>query len=298
MMEYKKDMFIDSEYDIIEMLKIYIFKGPLNAHTMVTFMKRYILTFIFSILLNASTMSGIVSFNVPDISCFFVVWFFLLMYIDFNANTIMLRDVLLVSTHILGFNAVKHETVAMVINRFKISDGGGNSEDTKRLFYLQFIKCLKNRKKLLMDSMKLSYLESAVTVVLSYYYVLSKLTFNSFSLSVLNLSVLGMICTTIASIHHNKCIDKLEDIIKASRKAKVKDLFTDYGAISTDDNDALQLLKDSASPLQLEGDITMLRVSLFGIPVSDAFFFNIFVIAFTSFARLVPPQHHHQNLLH
>jgi hypothetical protein len=279
--EYKKDALFDDggkRYDLIDMLKIYKFKGALDKHMMMNFSKTYVLTFLITVILNVSTISrGITAWNVPDVFCFLIGWFFILMYVDFNVNTIMLRDALLKGTHIMGFNSIKRRTLKMIMNRFKST--------LKTSFNLQCLRCLQLRKRLLMDSMKISYLESIVTVILSYYYVLSKLPFNAFSLSVLNLSMIGMICTTIASIHHNRCVNKVEDVIRAIREAQTKGTFQKYGTITEVDLEAL--LKNS--PLVLDGEMTQLRVTLFGIPVSDAFFLNIIIIVFTSVARMVFP---------
>lgn len=94
-----------------------------------------------------------------------------------------------------------------------------------------------------------------------------------------------MICTTIASIHHNRCINKVEDVIRAIREAQSKGTFKKYGTITDVDLEALR----RSSPLVLDREITQLRVTLFGIPVSDAFFLNIIIIVFTSVARMVFP---------
>jgi len=280
MIGYRKDLFNDGgkEYDLIDMMKIYVFKGPLDRHKMMSLLMRYVLTFIITIILNVSTiMRGITNWNVPDVCCFFVGLYFLLTYVDFNDNTIMLRNALLKGTHIMGFNSIKRETLKLIMNRFK-SDSGTS-------FNLQCLDCFRVRKRMLMHSMKITYLESSVIVILSYYYVLSNLPFNAFSLSVLNLSTIGMVCTTIASIHHNRSIDKIENVIKAIKEAQSKGTFKKYGTITDVDLEALR----KNSVLKLDGDITHLRVTLFGIPVSDAFFLNIIIIVFTSVARIVFP---------
>lgn len=287
--EYKKDALFDDSgkrYDLIDMLNIYKFKGALDKHMMMNFSKTYVLTFLITVLLNVSTIArGITAWNVPDVFCFLIGWFFILMYVDFNVNTIMLRDVLLKGTHIMGFNSIKRQTLKMIMNRFKSTVSSSTGEKKPSSFNLQCLRCLQLRKRLLMDSMKISYLESIVTVILSYYYVLSKLPFNAFSLSVLNLSMIGMICTTIASIHHNRCVNKVEDVIRAIREAQIKGTFQKYGTITEVDLEALR----KNSPLVLDGEMTQLRVTLFGIPVSDAFFLNIIIIVFTSVARMVFP---------
>lgn len=286
--EYKKDVLFNDggkRYDLIDMLKIYKFKGVLDKHMMMNFLKTYVLTFLITVILNVSTISrGITAWNVPDIFCFLIGWFFILMFVDFNVNTIMLRDALLKGTHIMGFNSIKRQTLKMIMNRF-ITTVSTSTGEKKTSFNLQCLRCLQLRKRLLMDSMKISYLESIVTVILSYYYVLSKLPFNAFSLSVLNLSMIGMICTTIASIHHNRCVNKVEDVIRAIREAQIKGTFQKYGTITDVDLEALH----KNSPLLLDGEMTQLRVTLFGIPVSDAFFLNIIIIVFTSVARMVFP---------
>lgn len=250
---------------------------------MMNFLKTYVLTFIITIILNVSTITrGISAWNVPDVFFFLIGWFFILMYVDYNVNTLMLRDALLKGTHILGFNGIKRQTLKMIMKRFKTTSRSGG----KTSFNLQCLRCLQLRKRLLMDSMKIFYLESIVTVILSYYYVLSKLPFNAFSLSVLNLSMIGMICTTIASIQHNRCVNKVEDVIRAIREAQSNGTFKKYGTITDVDLEALR--RNSAVVLK-EGGITQLRVTLFGIPVSDAFFLNIIIIVLTSVARMVLP---------
>lgn len=122
-----------------------------------------------TIMSNVSTISwGITAWNVPDIFCFLIGWFFILMYVDFNVNTILLRDALLKDTHIMGFNGIKRQTLKMIMNRF-METVSSSSTGERTSFNLQCFRCLQLRNRLLMDSMKISYLESILTVILSHY---------------------------------------------------------------------------------------------------------------------------------
>lgn len=120
-----------------------------------------------------------------------------------------------------------------------------------------------------------------------YYMVHYKHThFSAFTMSVLNLSMIPMICTTVASINHNKCITMLEDVIKTIAKLRGdKDKnksFRRYGAITATDEEAIE--QNIALPLS--GNITNLQVDLFSITISDAFFLNILITLSTAVLRV------------
>lgn len=155
----------------------------------------------------------------------------------------------------------------------------------KTTFLLEAIRALKLRKRFLMDSIKISYLESSVTAILSLYYLAKHKPLNAFSMAVLNLTIVPMICNTIVAINHNKCIDMLEDVIKtfASLRKDKKFENKNYGAITGVDEDALK----RNAPLPLEGKITHLHVNLFSIPITDGFFLNVLLNVATAIVRAV-----------
>ena len=297
---YRKDLLLRSndEYDLVEILQIYLLKGE---HMTIKFLKRYIFTLLLSILLNFGTLfeSNVWRWSAPDLFCGLLGWSILLVYVDFNANTVMLRDMLLKGTHITGFTGGKRRKVLKsILMRFK-ADSQGNefyyddelstidNNQVPTSFILESIRILKSRKRFLMDSLKISYIESTVTVIMSLYYMThyKHIHFRAFTISVLNLSMIPMICTTVASINHNKCITMLEDVIKTIamlRGDKDKDkTFRRYGAITTTDEKAIE--QNMALPLS--GNITNLQVDLFTITISDAFFLNILITLSTAVLR-------------
>lgn len=159
-----------------------------------------------------------------------------------------------------------------------------DNNQVRSSFILESIRILKSRKRFLMDSLKISYIESTVTVIMSLYCMVhyKHAHFGAFTMSVLNLSMIPMICTTVASINHNKCVTMLEDVIQTIAKLRGDGTFRRYGAITATDEEALEL----NTLLPLSGNITNLQVDLFSIPISDAFFLNILISLSTSVLRV------------
>lgn len=293
---YQKDLLLRSnnEYDLVEILQIYLLKGE---HITIKFLKRYIFTLLLSILLNFGTLleSSVWRWSAPDLFCGLLGWSFILVYVDFNANTVMLRDMLLKGTHITGFTGGKRRRILKSIlmrfraapqgNEFYYDDSTIDNNQMRTSFILESIRILKSRKRFLMDSLKISYIESTVTVIMSLYYMAhyKHIHFRAFTVSVLNLSMIPMICTTVASINHNKCITMLEDVIKtiAMLRGDKDKSFRCYGAITTTDEEAIK--QNIALPLS--GNITNLQVDLFTITISDAFFLNILITLSTAVLR-------------
>jgi len=304
---YEKKLLLgsDDEYDLLEILQIYLLKGELSEHMTIKFLKRYTFTLLLSILLNFGTLfeSNVWQWSAPDLFCGLLGWSFILVYVDFNANTVMLRDMLLKGTHITGFTGGKRrkilKSILMRFKEYSEENSQGNefyyddkfstidNKQVRTSFILESIRILKSRKRFLMDSLKISYIESTVTVIMSLYYMThyKHIHFRAFTISVLNLSMIPMICTTVASINHNKCITMLEDVIKTIanlRGDKNKDkTFRPYGAITTTDVKAIE--QNMALPLS--GNITNLQVDLFTITISDAFFLNILITLSTAVLR-------------
>jgi hypothetical protein len=301
MWSYQKDLLLRSnnKYDLLEILQIYLLKGE---HINIKFLKRYIFTLLLSILLNFGTLfeSSVWRWSAPDLFCGLLGWSFILVYVDFNANTVMLRDMLLKGTHITGFKGGKRRRILKsILMRFRAVPEGNefyydcrystiDNNQMRTSFILESIRILKSRKRFLMDSLKISYIESTVTVIMSVYYLVryKHIHFSAFTMSVLNLSMIPMICTTVASINHNKCITMLEDVIKTIAKLRGdKDKnksFRRYGAITTTDEEAIE--QNIALPLS--GNITNLQVDLFSITISDAFFLNILITLSTAVLRV------------
>lgn len=293
---YRKDLLLrnNDEYDLLEILQIYLLKGE---HMTIKFLKRYTFTLLLSILLNFGTLfeSSVWHWSAPDLFCGLLGWSFILVYVDFNANTVMLRDMLLKGTHITGFTGGKRRKILKsILMRFKAAPQGnefyneGRTIDNNQMrtsFILESIRILKSRKRFLMDSLKISYIESTVTVIMSLYYMThyKHIHFRAFTISVLNLSMIPMICTTVASINHNKCITMLEDVMKtiAMLRGDKNKSFRRYGAITTTDEKAIE--QNMALPLS--GNITNLQVDLFTITISDAFFLNILITLSTAVLR-------------
>jgi len=297
---YEKKLLLRSnnEYDLLEILQIYLLKGELSEHMTIKFLKRYIFTLLLSILLNFGTLfeSNVWRWSAPDLFCGLLGWSFILVYVDFNANTVMLRDMLLKGTHITGFTGGKRRKILKsILMRFKSATKGNqfyyegskpiDNSQMRTSFILESIRILKSRKRFLMDSLKISYIESTVTVIMSLYYMAhyKHIHFRAFTISVLNLSMIPMICTTVASINHNKCITMLEDVIKtiAMLRGDKDKSFRPYGAITTTDEKAI----DQNMALPLSGNITNLQVDLFTITISDAFFLNILITLSTAVLR-------------
>ena len=235
---YRRNLLLgsDNNYELLEILQIYLLKGESAT---IKFLKRYTFTLLLSILLNFGTLfnflvtlskSGVWRLNAPDLFCWLLGWSFILVYVDFNANTVMLRDMLLKGTHITGFTGGKRRTILKkILMRFRAAPEGnefynnGTTIDNNQVqssFILESIRILKSRKRFLMDSLKISYIESTVTVIMSLYCMVhyKHAHFGAFTMSVLNLSMIPMICTTVASIKHNKCVTMLEDVIQTIAK--------------------------------------------------------------------------------
>ena len=299
---YRRNLLLgsDNNYELLEILQIYLLKGESAT---IKFLKRYTFTLLLSILLNFGTLfnflvtlskSGVWRLNAPDLFCWLLGWSFILVYVDFNANTVMLRDMLLKGTHITGFTGGKRRTILKkILMRFRAAPEGnefynnGTTIDNNQVrssFILESIRILKSRKRFLMDSLKISYIESTVTVIMSLYCMVhyKHAHFGAFTMSVLNLSMIPMICTTVASINHNKCVTMLEDVIQTIAKLRGDGKFRRYGAITATDEEALEL----NTLLPLSGNITNLQVDLFSIPISDAFFLNILISLSTSVLRV------------
>jgi hypothetical protein len=297
---YEKKLLLgsDDEYDLLEILQIYLLKGELSEHMTIKFLKRYTFTLLLSILLNFGTLfeSSVWRWSAPDLFCGLLGWSFILVYVDFNANTVMLRDMLLKGTHITGFTGGKRRKILKsILMRFKSATKGNqfyyegskpiDNSQMRTSFILESIRILKSRKRFLMDSLKISYIESTVTVIMSLYYMThyKHIHFRAFTISVLNLSMIPMVCTTVASINHNKCITMLEDVIKtiAMLRGDKDKSFRRYGAITCTDEEAMK--QNIALPLS--GNITNLQVDLFTITISDAFFLNILITLSTAVLR-------------
>ena len=115
---YRRNLLLgsDNNYELLEILQIYLLKGETCGHMAIKFLKIYTFTQLLSILLNFGTLfnflvtlseSGVWRLNAPDLFCWLLGWSFILVYVDFNANTVMLRDMLLKGTHITGFTGGK-----------------------------------------------------------------------------------------------------------------------------------------------------------------------------------------------
>lgn len=300
---YRRNLLLGriNNYELLEILQIYLLKGESAT---IKFLKRYTFTLLLSILLNFGTLfnflvtlseSGVWRLNAPDLFCWLLGWSFILVYVDFNANTVMLRDMLLKGSHITGFTGGKRRTILKkILMRFRTCREGNefyrDVKDDKNInqeptsFILESIRILKSRKRFLMDSLKISYIESTVTVIMSLYCMVhyKHAHFGAFTMSVLNLSMIPMICTTVASINHNKCVTMLEDVIKTIVKLRGDGKYRRYGAITATDEEALEL----NTLLPLSGNITNLQVDLFSIPISDTFFLNILFNLSTSVLRV------------
>jgi len=202
---YRKKLLLGSsnEYDLVEILQIYLLKGE---HMTIKFLKRYLFTLLLSILLNFGTLfeSNVWRWSAPDLFCGLLGWSIILVYVDFNANTVMLRDMLLKGTHITGFTGGKRRKILKsILMRFRAASQGNefyyevspiDKNQMRKSFILESIRILKSRKRFLMDSLKISYIESTVTVIMSLYYMThyKHIHFRAFTISVLNLSMIPM----------------------------------------------------------------------------------------------------------
>lgn len=103
---YKRNLLKGKNYELMEVLQIYLLKDEKCYPTWwFKFSKKIGFTFFLALLFNASTllMASIRDWNIPRILCGLLCWSFMVVYSDFNSNTVMLRDLMLKGTHITGF---------------------------------------------------------------------------------------------------------------------------------------------------------------------------------------------------